>query len=72
MVFKPRLEKYSHKEPNQLDIAEAALPAGLIQRPSYLSPYKLLTAPFTAETKSSTEWSKITPLARNKETRQRR
>ena len=33
-------EKYFHKEPNQLDIAEAALLAGLIKRPSYLSPYK--------------------------------
>ena len=32
-------EHYFHKEPNQLDIAEALL-AGLIQRPSYLSPYK--------------------------------
>ncbi len=33
-------EHYFHKQPNQLDIAEAALLAGLIQRPSYLSPYK--------------------------------
>lgn len=33
-------QHYFHKEPNQLDIAEAALLAGLIQRPSYLSPDK--------------------------------
>ena len=32
-------EHYFHKQPDQLDIAEAALLAGLIQRPSYLSPY---------------------------------
>lgn len=33
-------QHYFHKEPNQLDIAEAALLAGLIQSPSHLSPYK--------------------------------
>jgi membrane peptidoglycan carboxypeptidase len=33
-------ERYFRKSPDQLGISEAALLAGLIQRPSYLSPYK--------------------------------
>lgn len=33
-------QNFFRKEPNQLDIAEAALLAGSIQRPAYLSPYK--------------------------------
>lgn len=33
-------ERYFHKLPDQLGISEAALLAGLIQRPSYLSPSK--------------------------------
>jgi membrane peptidoglycan carboxypeptidase len=32
--------RYFHKPPDQLGISEAALLAGLIQRPSYLSPYQ--------------------------------
>ncbi len=31
---------YFHKQPNQLDVEEAALLAGLTQRPTYLSPHK--------------------------------
>jgi len=34
------VEHYFHKEPNQLNVAEAALLAGLIRGPSRLSPYK--------------------------------
>jgi membrane carboxypeptidase/penicillin-binding protein len=33
-------ERYFQKEPNQLEIAEAALLAGLVERPSYYSPFK--------------------------------
>jgi membrane carboxypeptidase/penicillin-binding protein len=44
-------QHYFHKEPNQLNIAEAALLAGLIQRPSYFLPLNIQTALWTGETK---------------------
>ena len=54
---------YFRKKPSQLDVGEAALLAGLLPAPEYLSPYKNATAAKRARNQVSQTWLGVMSIA---------